>query len=52
VTEFVTEEGSSAIEIHNLRSVRGADAIEASYVRLWVRRCKNGEKDTGDSVTG
>ena len=38
VTEVVTVEGTGPIDIHSLRSVRGADYIETSSVRCWVRR--------------
>jgi len=48
VIEFVTAEGCSPIEICSLRSVRGADAIEASAVARRASRCKDGERDIGD----
>ena len=33
MTEFVTTEGSSPIQIHSMRNVRGADVIEAGSVK-------------------
>ena len=49
VTEFITAEGFSPIEVHRrLRSVYGEDAIDVSSVRRWVRRFKGDEKDIGD----
>jgi hypothetical protein len=49
VTEFLTVEGSSPIEIRrHLRSLCGEDAIDVSSVRHWVHYFKSGEKDIGD----
>jgi transposase len=50
VTELLTAEGSSPIEVHRrLRSVYGEDAVEISSVRRWIRRFNSGEKDVGDN---
>jgi hypothetical protein len=49
VTEFLTAEGSSPMEIHRrLNSVYYEDAIGVGSVRCWVRCFKSAEKDIGD----
>jgi transposase len=49
VNECLTAEGCSPTEIHTLlRSAYDDGAIDVSTVRRWVRRCKSGEKDSGD----
>jgi hypothetical protein len=49
VTELLTVEGSSPIEIHrHMRSVYGEDAIDIGKVRSWLQRFNSGQKDVGD----
>ena len=38
MTEIVTAEGSSPIDIHSLKSMHVGDVVEAGSVGRWVRR--------------
>jgi hypothetical protein len=49
VTEFLTVEGSSPIEIcRRLRSMCGEDSIDVSSVRCWVHLFNSGGNNVGD----
>ena len=51
VIEFLHKEGNAPIDIHRrLQKVYGADAVDASTVRRWVRRFQRGESDVEDKA--